>query len=1204
MVSLFPLTLSEKPYLDGAVLMKCPSCQFENPEGMKFCGGCGAMLEMICPKCNFSNPPQFKFCGECGQDLVVPSEPSGKELSFEEKIDKIQRYLPKGLTEKILSQRDRIEGERKQVTVMFCDLEGFTPLTARLGPEDAYGIMDRVYELLIHKVHDYEGTVNEMTGDGVMALFGAPIALEDAPQRAIRSALAIHREMAKFSDRLKQEKEGIPPLKMRIGIHTGSVVVGTLGNNLRVEFKAVGDTVNLASRIEGLAEPGATYVTQETFRLTEGLFQFEALGEKEIKGKEEPVSVYRVIAPSTRRTRFDVSAERGLTPFVGRERELELLLDGFERARRGRGQAFSIVAEAGVGKSRLLYEFRKAVSNEDVTFLEGKCLSYSRGTAYHPVIDILRSNFDVREGDEDSTIREKVKKGLTTLDVDVESTRPYILDLFSVKDAGLGKISMSPEGRKGQIIDAINRITLKGSEIRALIMAFEDLHWMDESSEDVLRYLLENISGARVFLLFTYRPEFVHTWGGRSYHNQVNLNRLSNRESMTMAGHLLNTRDFDRDFEDFILEKTEGVPFFIEEFVRSLKDLKIIERDDSRYRLVRDVRDVTVPSTIQDVIMARIDSLPEGAKEVLQTGSAIEREFSYALIRRVMGIPEQELLTQLSVLKDSELLYERGIHPQSTYIFKHALTQEVAYDSLVKQRRQDIHTRIAQGMEELYADRIEEHFETLSHHFEQSGHAAKAIDYLILAGEKSNKHNALQAASEFFQKALELRERERIQLNAEQDVRLHRGRARAAWGIGDIDTAAEGYKKIIEVSQREGMLDQERKGLLGLTSMMYMWPVRVEAENTLKEAINWAREKEDKAFESITLSNMGHCRTVYGDPQKAIHMALDAEQIAVKTGKALPIFTARITRSFVERVIGNPKKTVELTEGMYESLHRNYSLIALMNVVLVRGTALAEIGRIEDSILLLREGMGIFEKFGAFFRLASLHNTLGYAYGEIHQHQRAWALNLKSEEIARGQMEKHPLGRHLYAELHAQASVNLMENLFDQWKVEDALDRMASFKQESRSKDYDLFRYRWETRMNYLAAQIFLRNSDLTAAKALVLEGLEKARTQNTKKREGCFLRLLGEIQVRDNAPENAIENLGEAISILKEVGNPRQLWQAHVSLASAYNRLGRYSEAREQWGAAAETIQNTADGLSDRELRAGFLGAEPVREILSKAES
>jgi len=567
--------------------VKCPKCQFENREGVKFCEQCGAKMELECPNCGAKIPLGSKFCGKCGYNLSLPPEPTPRELSFDEKIEKIQRYLPEGITEKILSQRDKIEGERKQVTVMFCDMEGFTSLVESLGPEEAYSVMDEVYEILIHKVHDYEGTVNEMTGDGIMALFGAPIALEDAPQRSIRSALAIHREMAKFSDKMKREKEAIQTLKMRIGINTGPVVVGTLGNDLRVEFKAVGDTVNLASRMEGLAEPGSTYVPEETFKLTEGLFRFEALGEKAVKGREKPVTIYRVIAPSTRRTRFDVSAERGLTPFVGRERELELLLDSFQRAKVGRGQAISIMSEAGVGKSRLLYEFRKAVINEDVTFLEGKCLSYSRGVAYHPVIDILRSNFNVQEGEEDSITREKVQNELKVLGSDEATTLPYLLELLSVNDSGIDKIMMSPEGKKDRIIEALKRIVLKGSEIRPLIMAFEDLHWMDKSSEEVLKYLLESIPGAAIFLIFTYRLEFVHTWGTKSYHNQVTLSRLSNRESIAMVSHLLCTEVLDSNLEELILEKTEGVPFFIEEFIRSLRDLKIIEREDNRYRVAK-----------------------------------------------------------------------------------------------------------------------------------------------------------------------------------------------------------------------------------------------------------------------------------------------------------------------------------------------------------------------------------------------------------------------------------------------------------------------------------------------------------------------------------------------------------------------------------------------------------------------------------------
>jgi len=275
--------------------MKCPECQFDNREGAKFCKKCGAKLNLACPKCSTTFTPDSLFCDECGYRLSEFHETAPKDISFDEKLIKIQKYLPKGLTEKILSQRDRIEGERKLVTVMFCDMAGFTSLSEKLDPEKAYAIIDQVYEILIHKVHDYEGTVNELTGDGIMALFGSPIALEDAPQRAIRSSLAIHREMAKFTNRIKQELAGGSSIKMRVGLHTGPVVVGTVGNDLRVEFKAVGDTVNLASRMEGLAEPGSTYVTEATFKLTEGLFRFEAMGEKAIKGRQEPINVYRVM---------------------------------------------------------------------------------------------------------------------------------------------------------------------------------------------------------------------------------------------------------------------------------------------------------------------------------------------------------------------------------------------------------------------------------------------------------------------------------------------------------------------------------------------------------------------------------------------------------------------------------------------------------------------------------------------------------------------------------------------------------------------------------------------------------------------------------------------------------------------------------------------------------------------------------------------
>jgi class 3 adenylate cyclase/tetratricopeptide (TPR) repeat protein len=835
-------------------------------------------MESACPNCGAKVPLGVKFCGECGHKLSVPLEPSPRDLSLDEKLAKIQRYLPKGLTEKILSQRDKIEGERKQVTVMFCDMEGFTPLSERLGAEEAYSIMDKVYEILIHKVHEYEGTVNDMTGDGIVALFGAPIALEDAPQRAIRSAYSIHRDMATFSDQLKQER-GIPPIKMRIGIHTGPVVVGTLGNDLRVEFKAVGDTVNLASRMEGLAEAGTTYVTEDTFKLTEGLFRFEALGELEVKGREGAVKTYRVIAPSTRRTRFDVSAERGLTPFVGRERELELLLDGFERSREGRGQAFSIIAEAGVGKSRLLYEFRKAVANEDVTFLEGRCLSYSRGVSYHPVIDVLKSNFDIGEGDGDLEIGEKVTRGLKILGTDEASILPYILELLSVKESGIEKIPLSPEAKKDRILEALKRIVLKGSEIRPLILAYEDLHWIDKSSEESLKDLLDAISGARVFLIFTYRPEFVHTWGGRSYHSQVNLSRLSNRESLTMVSHLLGTAELDRDLEQLILGKTEGVPFFIEELISSLKDQRIIEKKDNTYYLAKDIKDVTVPSTIQDVIMARVDSLPEGAKGLLQTGSVAGREFSHDLIKKVTDLSEEELWSHLSVLKDSELLYERGIYPQSAYVFKHALTQEVAYNTLLHKRRRETHEKIGKAMEQIYADRLEEFSEMLAYHSLEGEDWQRAYSYSLKAGLRALSLSVYEEAQRYFEAALSaLRKLPSERARIEQEIDLRFNMRSALFPLGRHDDWANHVREGEALAKEIGDKVRLAKAYYYLSSHHWFYQRHREAIELCEEGLGLAEAAGDLSVRITTMFHLGVPLLWMGEYERQVELQREVAQ--------------------------------------------------------------------------------------------------------------------------------------------------------------------------------------------------------------------------------------------------------------------------------------------------------------------------------------
>ncbi|MGD1154057.1 MAG: adenylate/guanylate cyclase domain-containing protein [Syntrophales bacterium] len=971
--------------------MKCPKCQSENSETKKFCRKCGTKLVVICPNCKSDNDPEDSFCGNCGHNLTLPSEATHKELSFDEKIEKIQKYLPAGITEKVLSQRDKIEGERKQVTVMFCDMKGFTPLADKLGPEEVYAMMDQVYEILIHKVHDYEGTVNEMTGDGVMALFGAPIALEDAPQRAIRSAMAIHREMTRFNEKVRQEKGDIPPLKMRVGIHTGPVVVGTLGNDLRVEFKAVGDTVNLASRMESLAEPGTTYVSDDTFKLTEGLFRFEALGEKDIKGKEKALKVYQVIAPSSRRTRFDVSAERGLTPFVGRERELELLLDGFERSKEGRGQAISIISDAGIGKSRLLYEFRKAVTNEYVTFLEGRCLSYSRNVAYHPVVDVLKANFEIHDNDTDQDIREKVTRFLKAIRVDEATTLPYLLELLSVKESGVDKIPLSPEARKDRTLEALKRIVLKGSELRPLIMAVEDLHWMDRSSEDGMKELLESIAGARVFLIFTYRPEFIHTWGSRSYHSQVTLNKLSNRESLAMATHILGTPNIDRNLEDLILQKTEGIPFFLEEFIKSLKDLKVIEKKDNAYQLSKDIQKLTIPSTIQDVIMARVDNLPEGAREVLRTGSVIEREFSYDLIQKVTGLPEKELLSHLSTLKDSELLFERGIYPDSAYIFKHALTREVVYDSILTKKKKQLHEKIASTMEDIYKDDICYHYGVLSGHCIASENYEKGVEYSRLEAKRYQKTGLYKDAIEYAKKSISCLEKlSQTEANQKKLIDARTTLAIYHLSLNYLVEAQEAVEPIVDLALKMNY----RKRLPGIYIAMgaYCFAIEEDFTNGLlysNKALQISEEISD--FFSLFIVNyqLGYYLLMDCQFENAFTSSKKCLELSELANNPLGITSSKVLITWMHILQGNIGLAFKVSGESLCLVEEHGDIFLKAFAYSIYGLSLYNKGVFDEAEKYLLEGLIHCEKTSTIGPAANAAATLGSMYFDMGEYKKA-----------------------------------------------------------------------------------------------------------------------------------------------------------------------------------------------------------------------
>ena len=751
--------------------MLCLACHHTNDDRAKFCDQCGQPLETRCPTCDSPNRPGARFCSACGQSLTPRLDPSqspagqstspGHPPSLDDKLDHLQRYLPAHLADKILANRGRLAGERKLVTVLFADLVGYTALSAQVGEEGLFTLMDELYELLIHEIYRYEGTVNELTGDGLVAFFGAPLAVEQAPQRAVRAALALQEAVARVSARVERER-GVR-VQLRVGINTGPVIVGTVGNNLRMDYKAVGHTVILAARMEQTAAPGTVQLTEHTYKLVAGYFNCDDLGLVSVKGVAEKVRAYRVTGERSGQARIDVARERGFTRLVGRERELALLRQCFELAQGGRGQAVSIIGDAGLGKSRLLYECRQALAGHDCAWLDGRCQPYGAALAYGPIVELLKQQFQIDASDRDEDIRDKIQQGLASLSTSLAAAAPYVGHLLGVDTAGSLPTGLTPEAVKYRTFEALHGFVSESASRRPLVLVIEDLHWVDPTTAEFLTFLLEHVAGARVLLLCTYRPEFVCTWSRKSYHRVITLTPLAPPDGSQMLSALLGTPQIQDDLVRLVLDKAEGVPFFIEELVTSLRETGAIALQDGQWRLTARGPTVPVPDTVEEVLMARIDRLPEGAKSVLQIGAVMGREWSEALLREVAGLAEQDLMTHLAALTDAELLYARGLPPQTTYVFKHAFTQDAAYRGLLTARRQELHHRVAVTLEALFPDRLEEHYGSLAHHYleaAQGDEVAKAIAYARRAGDRNMALPAYAEAVRFYHMALEALERQ------------------------------------------------------------------------------------------------------------------------------------------------------------------------------------------------------------------------------------------------------------------------------------------------------------------------------------------------------------------------------------------------------------------------------------------------------------
>jgi len=695
--------------------MQCPQCQHENPPGMKFCGDCAAPLASICPSCGAANPTGNKFCGQCAASL---------QTSATAKFAAPDSYTPKYLAEKILTSKTALEGERKQVTVLFCDLVGSTALAERIGAEAMHGVVNRFFTLALAEVHRYEGTINQFLGDGFMALFGAPIAHEDHARRAILAAAGLQDVMREGPIDL-----GLPQgqsLALRMGLNTGMVVVGAIGDNLRMDYTAVGDTTNLAARLQQLADPGAILLSEATRRLVADLIHTEPLGEVQLKGKSTPVPVYKLLGRGSRRSPLVGRAEHALSPFAGRQRELVALQDLLTEVETGRGQVVGLVGEPGVGKSRLLYEFRQHLADRNVTYLEGRCLSYGGTIPYLPILDIVRANCAINDTDTPELIVHKIRASFQELALDVEEYAPYLSYLLGVKE-GTGRLGvLTPEAIKERSFEMLRQMSVKGSQQRPLIFGVEDLHWVDRTSEEYLSFLVDGLAGSSILVLCTYRPGYRPSWIGKSYATQIGIRALSPADSFAVVQSLLGREDAYSGVASAILGKAEGNPFFLEELCRGALD-----HPDLRHT-------PAVPETVQDVLMARIDRLPGDTKRLLQTAAVLGREAPLQLLTALWQGGGLE--HHLAELKRQEFLFERTQSGHNlAYVFKHVLTREVAYGSLLGGQRQLLHAAAGRALETLYSDRLEHIYDRLAYHYAESTDAIKAVDYLSRLAEKAGR---------------------------------------------------------------------------------------------------------------------------------------------------------------------------------------------------------------------------------------------------------------------------------------------------------------------------------------------------------------------------------------------------------------------------------------------------------------------------------
>jgi len=767
--------------------VQCLKCGTELIAGKKFCHNCGAPAAVPCPNCGAAVDPGFRFCPDCGFRLAAP-EAKGNGVQADaalaphtaipanDRIARLPTLIPADLAQKILDSKGSVVGARKLVTVLFCDLVGSTAIAEHLDPEEYRDLLGEYLELAFREVYRFEGIVNQLAGDGVMALFGAPIAHEDAPQRAVRAALAIRTALSALNGQLRARHGS--ELQARFGINTGPVVVGAVGNDLKLDYTAIGDTTNLAARLQALAEPGTILLSETTYRRVRGFFQLQSAGVFEVKGKSEPVAAYRVLRESEGTTPMAIAAARGLTPLVGRDAELAQLHACYQRLAEHLAQVVAVVGEAGSGKSRLIYEFKRQLAAEDVVFLEGRCSSMSQAVPYAPWTSMLRQHFDLSPGDA-SGCPEKLEQELHSLGKDFENLLPYLCLMLSLRTDRLADVS-ADELKRGEF-EAMARLIGGLSKRSPVIMLIEDLHWIDDPSREMLELAAARLHG-RIMLIVSHRPEYIPFWRTEAAFTQLRLRALSDSDTTSIIREVA-SGPLPLDLEQLIRVKAEGNPFFAEEIVRTLIEEGHVVRNDGHLQLARPLEQIRIPGTVEEVIAARVDRFGPDAKRVSQVAAVLGRQFRRSHLLRLLADEPIDVPAALDELERRGVIHRKTVLSGDEYRFGESLTQEVAYEALLLKERRQLHERIGHMLEEEAIDNDPELPALLAHHYALSDNREKAIEALLRAAQRAEQLPSYNVAVRCYRQAWDLATDAIEKNEAAADPALRRSAVAAAVGL-------------------------------------------------------------------------------------------------------------------------------------------------------------------------------------------------------------------------------------------------------------------------------------------------------------------------------------------------------------------------------------------------------------------------------------